>query len=335
MKLNYLLFAVILFLIAERNSAQLQLDLGQAGGENNLDLPPPDEQKSDPEIDRVISIVNKVEENNNFIDRLSPDSNAKLPFGIIKQLGAARYTIAIDSMRFLPQGAFFSAYAAIDFPGTLKKLAFRGSHIKFNPSGVIGGNQARLYLASNHIIRINSTVSLHLQGNNQNWVEWDCGGFKAINLVGQFVFKKNKIIPDESQTPDTVVTAAFRIYTEDIHNFITQIDMTPFKINGLDDWSFKVTNATVDMSTLSNVANMTFPVGYNNPNNLTSQMWTGFYLQSLKIKLPQELSKTAHRTEININNLLIDNMGLTGLFKVNNLFSTNEGSMSGWDFSID
>ncbi|MEI8136903.1 MAG: hypothetical protein WCH21_06215 [Bacteroidota bacterium] len=99
------------------------------------------DQNSNPEINRIISIVNTVESNNNFIDQLNPDSNVSLPFGIIKQIGAVRYTIAIDSMKFLPIGAYFSAYAAIDFPGTTKKLAFKGSNIKFNPKGVVAGEQ--------------------------------------------------------------------------------------------------------------------------------------------------------------------------------------------------
>ncbi|MBL7920008.1 MAG: hypothetical protein JNJ40_06815 [Bacteroidia bacterium] len=81
------------------------------------------ELPSDPEIDRVISIVNTVESKNNFIDQLNPDSTISLPFGIMKQIGAVRYTIAVDSMRFLSQGAYFSAYASIDPPGTTKKMA--------------------------------------------------------------------------------------------------------------------------------------------------------------------------------------------------------------------
>ena len=277
------------------------------------------ELPSDMEIDRVISIVNTVESKNNFIDQLNPDSNISLPFGIMKQIGATRYTIAVDSIRFLSQGAYFSAFAAIDFPGTLKKLAFRGSNIKFNPKGVVGGEQAKLYLASDHLISINPTVSLKLLGNGQNWVEWDCNGFKAINLVGNFIFKKGKLLPDPSQTTDSIVTASFQLYTEDIHNFISEVNITPFKITGLNDWGFKVTNAIVDMSELSNSNNMIFPLGYQNPNLIIPNMWTGFYLQALKVKLPKEISKAGTRTEINVNNLLIYNTGLSGLFKVNNI----------------
>jgi hypothetical protein len=295
-------------------------------------------QETDPEINRIISIVNTVESKNNFIDQLNPDSNVSLPVGIIKQIGETRYTIAIDSMKFLSSGGYFSAYAAIDFPGTTSKLAFKGSNIKFNPKGVVGaGDQTRLYLASDHLISINSTVSLKLLGNSQNWVEWNCSGFKSINLVGNFIFKKGSIIPDPSQTQDSVVTASFSIHTEDIHDFIVGVNITPFKIAGLNDWSFKVSNAIVDMSELSNHSSMIFPQGYisQNPNLLSPQYWKGFYLQSLKVKMPREISRAGTRTEIDVYNLLIDDRGVSGLFQVNNVVNMNQGSMSGWSFSVE
>lgn len=290
---------------------------------------------TNPAINKVISIVKTVEDADNFIDELSPDSIAVLPLGMIKKIGEARYVIAVDSIKFKPTGAYFSAYAAIDFPGTDKKLAFEAVNIKFNPKGVVGGNQARLMLVSEHTIKINNTVSLKILPDGNNFVEWDCNGFKAISLKGKFIFNKGKLIPDNTQTPDSTVTATFQIYTSDIHNFIAQVSITPFTLKGLDNWSFNVQNATVDMSEINNASGMVFPSGYSNPNMVTPQMWTGFYLQSLKIKLPTEISKAGKRTELLVNNLLIDNMGVTGLFQLNNVMSTGEGSMSGWGFSVD
>lgn len=290
---------------------------------------------SNPKIDKVVSMVNTVEESNNFLDQLTPDSNVVLPFGIIKKIGEARYVIAIDSVNFKPGGAYFSAYAAIDFPGSTKRLAFEAVNIKFNPKGVVGGNQAKLMLVSEHSIKINNTVTLKLKPDGQNFVEWDCNGFKAISLKGYFVFSKGKLKPDSTSTTEKDVTASFQIYTTDIHNFIAQVNITPFTMEGLNNWSFKVTDATVDMSELVNAPQMNFPAGYSNPNMITPQMWTGFYLKELKVKLPTEISKTGKRTEIDVKNLLIDHMGVSGLFQVNNIFSTEEGSMSGWAFSLD
>lgn len=288
-------------------------------------------------INDVISVVHKVEESQNFINlgNLNPDSNVALPFGIIKDIGAARYVIAVDSLKFKPDGAFFSAYAAIDFPGTTKKIAFRASHVKFNPAGVIGGNQARLYLASTHTIQINPTVKLRLLDNGENWIEWDCNGFKAINLVGNFEFARGKIMPDSTVNNDPVVKASFNIYTQDIHDFIVSVNMKPFCVAGLKGWGFSVNQAAVDMSELANSPGFGFPADYPVQNLVNAESWTGFSLKNLTIKLPKEVSKTGQKQTITVNNMMIDHMGLTGNFQVNNLFSTEEGSMSGWAFSID
>lgn len=285
--------------------------------------------------DRVISTVETVVENDNFIDQLIPDSNIILPVGIRNQIGSVRYVVAIDSCKFKSAGAYFNAYAAIDFPGTTDKLAFEAQNIKFNPKGVVGGSQSRLLLVSEHTIRINNLVSIKLKNDGSNWVEWDCGGYKAINLKGYFIFNKDKLIPDSTQTTDTVVTGSFHIYATNLHDFITDVSITPFAIKDLKNWSFMVSKATVDMSELINSPGMIFPPGYTNPNMISPQMWSGFYLQSVKIKLPSEISKEGKRTEIVANNLLIDNMGVTGLFQINNLLTLDDGTMSGWDYSID
>ncbi len=290
---------------------------------------------SDPKVNKVISVVQNVEDNNRFLDQFDPDSNAVLPIGMIKKIGATRYVIAIDTVKFKPNGAYFNAYAAIDFPGSNKKLAFEATNIKFNPKGVVGGSQSRLMLVSEHVIRIDSTVSLKLKADGNNFVEWDCNGFKAISIKGSFIFSNWKILPDSTKTLEKEVSATFQIYTSDIHNFVTQVSITPFTVQGLKNWNFEVTDATVDMSELMNAPGMSFPAGYSNPNMIVPQMWTGFYLKSLKVKLPPEISKAGKRTEVLVNNLLIDRMGLSGLFQVNNVFGTNEGSMSGWAFSVD
>lgn len=180
--------------------------------------------------------------------------------------------MAIDSLLFEKEGAHFSAFAAIDFPGTTKKIAFRASKIKFNPSGVVSGEQAKLYLVGEQYIKVNSAVTLHLFAKNKNWVEWDCGGFKAINLCGEFLFRKTKLVPAEqtlaksgvkgSTVKDSVVRATFEIYTEDIHNFIATASISPFEINGLKGWSFAVENAIIDMSELSNSPAMALPARF-------------------------------------------------------------------------
>ncbi len=286
---------------------------------------------SDPAQNLVISILHKVEQENRITGNISPDSLSSLPVGIMKEIGNTRYIIAIDSAKFLPDGAFFNAYMAIEFPGSGKRLAFAARNIKFNPSGVVGGNQARLVLVSDHTITLTPDLKLHIPADGNNFIEWDCNGFKGIGLKGEFLFSKGLLIPDSTQTWDRQVKATFQCYATDINNILVSANITPFCVKGLRGWSFVVTNASVDMSSVANAPGMTFPVAYPEQTLL----WQGFFLKEFRVKLPPEMPGNGERTTISARNLIIDHTGLTGMFIASDIFSFGEGNMNGWEFSLD
>ncbi|CAN5269824.1 hypothetical protein BH09BAC5_BH09BAC5_09640 [soil metagenome] len=290
---------------------------------------------SDPLQSNVPSILNKVETENRFAGNMNPDSAASLPFGIVKEIGATRYVIAIDSAKFQTSQAHFSAYMAMEFPGSTEKICFSAQNIAFNPKGVMPGPNTKLVLVSEHRISVGPHVTLVLKPDGFNFVEWDCNGFSAVNLKGYFEFDPGIIYPDPLSSSDSVVRASFQIHVNDIHNFVISTSIAPFCIRGLDDISFTVLDATADFSELNNAPNMVFPPGYNLSNcNGDPLMWTGFYMRQFRVKLPKELSRNGIRPEILASNLVIDNSGVSGLFQANNLFSTNSGSMNGWGFSV-
>ncbi|HXB39011.1 MAG TPA: hypothetical protein VNZ49_00625, partial [Bacteroidia bacterium] len=284
----------------------------------------------------TIATVAKVESSNNLVGNFNPDSVAILPFGIIKEIGITRYIIAIDSAVFAPGKANFNAYMALEFPGSTDRIAFAAKNIAFNPKGVIPGYNTRLVLVSEHKIHIGPNITLILKPDGSNYVEWDCNGFKGIKLKGYFEFGKNILIPDSSSTNNNTVRASFDVYTNDVHNFMAHVSISPFCIKGLKDVSFTVSDAVVDMSDYQNYTDMVFPSGYNISSfDIQTSLWTGFYIKQLKIKLPSEFNKTNKSVEINATNFLIDKSGLSGNFSATNLFSTSEGKMGNWSFSVD
>jgi len=286
---------------------------------------------------KVFSIIEKVKSENKLFDVLDADALNHLPIGLVREYGSTRYIIAIDSAVFKPNGAYFNAYMAIEFPNSNKKIAFAAKNIKFNPSGVIGGEQSKLVLVSAHSFKISPHLKLNLIPDGGNYIEWNCEGFQSVNLRGQFEFSGDRMIPLVADVPDTSqrVKATFEIHTNDIHNFITSVSITPFALKGLKDWSFQVTSAVVDMSEISNYPSMSFPNGYVMDFPTTPNFWTGFYLQQLIVKLPSELAKNNQPTVFTAQNVLIDGTGFTGHLQVNNLFALNDGDMNGWGFSID
>ncbi len=286
---------------------------------------------------KVFSVIEKVKSEHRFTDVLDAEALTSLPIGIIKEIGTTRYIIAIDSAVFKPNGAYFNAYMAIEFPNSTKQIAFAAKNIKFNPSGVIGGEQSKLVLVSTHSFNISQHIKLNLIPDGGNYIEWNCEGFQSVNLRGEFEFSGDRMIPIVNDKPDTSknVKATFEIHTNDIHNFITSASITPFALKGLKDWNFQVTNAVVDMSEISNFPSMVFPNGYAMSSPGSPQFWTGFYLRELKVTLPPEISKQNAPTTFIAQNVLIDGTGFTGKLIANNIFSLNEGNMSGWGFSLD
>jgi hypothetical protein len=282
--------------------------------------------------DYVFEICDKVNNPDSQVGNFSADSLASLPIGIRKEIAGTTYIIAIDSAEFTPTGAYFNAYMAMEFPGCDERIAFAAKHIKFNPKGVLGGEQAKLALVSEHRIAMGPNSTLYLPKDGSNYVEWDCNGFKAVNLHGAFLFNKEKLIP----VNDTVVAADFQVHVTDIHNMMAAVTFNEFEIKGLKDFTFTINEAYVDMSDFNNPAGIVYPQDYVGVDVGTPNLWRGFYLKSFSVKLPENLNKDG-QDDMTIfgQNMIIDDAGVSGLFGVTSLFSTDEGSTDGWGFSID
>ena len=288
-----------------------------------------------PYAKKIIALSKKIEEQNKIVGQLDPKSMYSLPIGINKEIGSTKYIIAIDSGCFRSNGAFFNAYMAVEFPGSTSTLAFAAQNVWFNPKGVGGGPFTRLVLVSDFNIDISSDIRLHLKPDPMNYIEWDCNGFKSISLKGFFEFGKDLLYPDSSVTSEKTVKASFQFTATDLHDFVADVSVTPFCIQGLKDFSFTVQHAGIDQSEVSNLPGMSFPNGYARTCGTNPVLWTGFFLRDLKVKLPQELSRNNKRIEIDVNSFLIDNTGVSGNISVSNLFPIEEGNMSGWPFSVD
>ncbi len=150
----------------------------------------------------INNISKKVIEANQLIDNLTPDNLTTLPVGIVKNIGPAQYVIIIDSVQYTATGnATISAYISVKVPNSNTHLAFAGKGIEFHPGGILGGNSTKLVLVSNHRIPLGQKVDMVLEAKAQNnYVEWNCQGFKSINLGGKFEFSRDVIIPDKEGT---------------------------------------------------------------------------------------------------------------------------------------
>lgn len=288
---------------------------------------------------RVKQKVDYVKDNGLLVSQLDPSQLSTLPIGIVREIDGKSFIIAVDSARITPQGGFFSAYAAVKLPNTADDdfLAFAAKNVSFKPNGGIGVSSAtRLLLVSERTIQINEKVKLRLLADGNNYIEWDCNGFQSISLKGEFIFDKTMIEPDLDMDPGaTNVKATFQVVGQRGLNFLINTSITPFKIAGLGDMAFSVTDATVDLSDLSNPTDFYYPTDYPSYYGGDANLWRGFYLKELNVKLPKGISTSQGRAMFTARHVVIDDMGFSGFLGIRNLFDINSGSIDGWAFSVD
>jgi hypothetical protein len=288
----------------------------------------------------IHALCKSVSENCKLTQSLTENDLADLPLGIAPQgCGSGTTIIVVDSAYRAEKGGwFFSVYASVVFPGTTKPIAFAAKNIGFNKGGLTSSTQIKLVLVSTHNIPINDDLILQLPADGHNFVEFDCNGFKTINLKGNFIFSDGLLQPDKDIAPGaTSVTASFEINTPDLNDIKTTVNITPFKINGLDDVGFEVRNAVVDYSDIENPTGFSFPPSYQQGYGDDINLWRGFFLQDLivRVKVASDSSASKKGVTISAKNMLIDDLGVSGVFSATNILPIKDGSADGWPFSID
>jgi len=306
--------------------------------------------KPETDLEKNVAVGSaRIAEENRCIDQFTVSNLMNLPVGICKVVGGTKYTICIDTAtQVSKKGGLLSAYASIVFPGAKKALAFFGKNIGFNKGGISSTSNSRIQLASESFIEISANVTLFLPGDGSNYVEFNCDGFKYIHLKGVFIFSTDILIPDaelakthpvsfgsNTITPDQQVLGTFEINTSNLNDIIISTSLTPFQVKGMEGITFDVKDAVVDMSDTKNIAGMTFPPDYANTYGPDIQLWRGFYLKDISVTLPKELNTKTGRASLRAQNLVIDDMGVSGIFTGKNLFDIESGSAGGWAFSLN
>lgn len=282
---------------------------------------------------KIFKVTDQVLSNPQFqVSALTDNIARTLPIGMVKKIGQSVYCIAIDNITFRNDKAVMSAYMAVDFPGTNRKLAFAANEIELSPKGILATEGMTLKLVSTNTIHLGPNIDLVLPGDGSNFVEFDCEGYKQLHLKGEFVFKNNLLLPADplKQT----VKATFEAVVEDIHNLYAAISMDPFMLKNLPEYKFDVKNAVIDLSDTKNPP-QGLPASYITQLDADLNLWRGFYLSQAIVTLPEKLNKNQAKTTISVSNLFIDQAGVTGDFAASNVLSVSQGDASGFGFSVD
>lgn len=292
-------------------------------------------QNSNPLIKYILKLDKGIKDNGAIVGALTAQHLDKLPIGIVDPSGSVM--ICIDSAKAGPNGATFNAYAAISIPGFKTKMCFRATNVPFGPNGISSLNGSpgiTLTLVSTHVLP-GKKVDWVLPGNGNNNITFDCNGFKEANLEANIYFKDFMFVPDPVEAPGTgsvKATVKFE-HIVNLKNMVASLSITPFKVKGMEDFAFKVSEATLDMSDYSNPAGFSFPSIYQTEYGSNMNLWRGFYLRNLQVRTP--FNKGGGNLTLGVDNMLIDDHGFSGLIYGHNLLDIGEGSMGGWSFSMD
>lgn len=309
------------------------------------------------------SVMDDLEESQNYLEQLSSDDLITFPVGIKKEIGTVTYVLGISEAKISPEYMEVTAFVKIitpqtDTQGQQKQLFFGANNIRLSHNGGIYG-EANLVLLGDVPIPLDGNNSLLvLKGGfnmqtgdlaNKTYVTIDCSGFKELGITGEVLFSRDLLEPVDvsyNLIPAGNVKGEFQTIVTDWNNILVEINLPPFQLtkNGSTDGSgkaglvFELNTAVFDFSDYQNAASFTFPPEYEQylvQGN--HELWRGVYINSLSVVLPAQFKKRSSNQRIifEASNLLIDNMGVTGIFSVDNILPLNEGDASKWQFSVD
>lgn len=292
-------------------------------------------QNANPLVKYILKLDKTIKDKGAVVGTLTAQHLDKLPIGIVDPSGNA--VICIDSAKMGPNGATFNAYAAIALPGQKTKMCFRATNVPFGPNGISNLNGSpgiTLTLVSTHVLP-GKKVDWVLPGNGNNNITFDCNGFREANLEANIYFKDFMFVPDPVEAPNAnsvKATVKFE-HIVNLRNMVASLSVTPFKVKGMEDFAFKVTDATLDMSDYANPAGFRFPAVYEREYGVNINLWRGFYLRNLEVRTP--FNKGGGYARLGATDMLIDDHGFSGLVYGRNIMDIGDGSMAGWSFSLD
>ncbi len=283
-----------------------------------------------------------------------------LPLGADFMLGGNRFILQLTALKFLPTKAEASIRIAGHIPGgegDERRYDLVANPVCIVPGGF--GKPARFFLNANiYGSAETDSYQFYVKGKEEgaversSFVEFKCDTI-SLQLAGGLRFPRTKLLPEDDLGNIIAgnVDAEFlwridqRVSREDSPAGVTTTGMMagltfnhPFQVVGLEGWGFKIQDAFIDMSDMSNPPEMQFPAAYSFEswlpagqyvNEQLRKTWKGVYGKTFALRLPKELAE--NRKSFAVNDLIIDKTGLTVSAEAQNILSADE---AGWGFTI-
>lgn len=283
-----------------------------------------------------------------------------LPVGFDFVLKGNRVILQLTGLKFLPTKTEATFRVAGHIPGgegEERKYDIVADKVCMVPGGF--GGTARFFLNENiYGSAENDPYQFYIKGagdgpDRSSFIEFKCDSL-SVQLAGGLLFPRTKLVPENEQgqivAGNVDAQFLFRI-DERVTKGTTDAGTTtpgmlvgltfkqPFQVVGHTGWGFKLVDAFIDLSDMSNPPDMHFPAVYSfeswlpegqQANEQLRKTWKGVYGKNFSLRLPPEL--TENRKSFAVHDLIIDKTGLTVSVGANNILSEED---AGWVFTID
>ena len=299
-----------------------------------------------------------IDQNNAYTESLTSVSQNILPVGIKRVVNNMTVTVAIDKIVSHADYNELSVFAKAVLPqkdsngdATSEEttLFFGARGIKLSHNGSIIGDASLTLMQDVEIPFNGGKMSVILKGDydsdtgnskSKTYMSVDCKGFKELGLDAEVCFPTTFLRNADVKTAatDPVVRGHFTTVVSGWNDIIANISLPSFEVVGLDGFLFNLQNIVFDFSDIRNDETVRYPAGYEQKYMIpgAANLWRGVYAESVEITLPKAFNNNTDRpTRFLSKGLLIDDNGISGLFAAENILAFENGSASGWNFSVN
>lgn len=321
--------------------------------------------------DSIESVAKKIfsSKNLNFVEKITGIKPIDLPIGL-KGMTSDGFgaELVIVKAKVTPQYLELTAFAKLQTQFSGVELYFAADGLKLSHDGGIVGSW-KLHLLSNKSLpqlggkmlftilgsQFNKTTG-DFNDDNNSYIEFDCDGFKNFEFTADIRLSRSLVVPvgangkriayDKDLSTDgykavgnsNYVGVAINLKASSWSDLLLKVSLPNFELTKLEKWTFSIQDAVYDMSDLQNSSTVVFPEIYATKNLFpggNKNAWKGFYASKIKVILPPEFknNNADKRTEFDAENLMLDNLGVSGNFKAKNIL--DKGSATGWQFRVD
>lgn len=272
-----------------------------------------------------------------------------LPIALVKSKDANNYTIYLDNITIDTSGARLDAYFVYQDQNSDKKFVMEAQGLSWGLGGLLG--ETKLNLKSEVEIRLSNSALLRLlpspaQGPGGCFVTWDCTGFQSMGIDAEIELCRDMILPLDTATmeviPDERYSIQINMVLDSWSDFYFEINgsdsIRPFTTPGNPEMKWVVSHIAVDMSDARSPQNVLMFDGYQSPHYFNGNFvkeWRGFYMGELSVSLPSSFSTSNNPVVVGVEDVIIDDMGVSGSIFAENILPIEDGSLGGWPFSIE